>query len=97
MTVGVQQLQVVARLAAASTAPDPLVDLPGLLVGAKDLPAHIHRPSCLFQRYSIRPRPARIWVGFQTDPSSSAITRILVVSLRGFGAGFDREAGATWG
>src|SRR5262249_22835270 len=47
VAMGVQQLQVVVRLIAASTAPDPVVDVPGLLFGAKDLPAH-HAPPLLF-------------------------------------------------
>src|SRR6202042_2572428 len=40
MAVGVQQLQVVVRLTAASTAPDPMMDVPGFFFGLKDLPAH---------------------------------------------------------
>src|SRR3954449_1295780 len=44
MAMGVQQLQVVARLTAPSTAPDPMVDVPGLLFGLKDAPAHHTSP-----------------------------------------------------
>src|SRR5262245_66382042 len=48
VAMGVQQLQVVVRLIAASTAPDPVVDVPGLLLGAKDRPAqHAPPPSFL--------------------------------------------------
>jgi hypothetical protein len=39
MAVGMQQLQVVERRAATSAAPDPMVNVPGLLFGLKDLPA----------------------------------------------------------
>jgi hypothetical protein len=47
MAVGVRQLQVVERLAATSTAPDPMVDVPGFLFDLKDLPAH-QAPPLLF-------------------------------------------------
>ena len=46
VAVGVQHLQVVTRLLAASTAPNPMVDVPGLLFGMKGLPAH-HATSLL--------------------------------------------------
>ena len=47
MAVGVQQLQVIERLTATSTAPDPMVDVPGFLFGLKDLSAH-QAPPLLF-------------------------------------------------
>src|SRR5689334_22051099 len=44
MTMGVQRLQVVVRLTAPSTAPDPMVDVPGLLFRLKEPPAHHASP-----------------------------------------------------
>ena len=40
MAVGVQQLQIIGLLTAASTAPGPRMDVPGLLLGLKKSPAH---------------------------------------------------------
>jgi hypothetical protein len=40
MAVGLQQLQVIGLLTAASTAPDPMMDVPGLFLGLKKSPTH---------------------------------------------------------
>src|SRR4051812_24724948 len=58
MTIGMQQLQVVARLLATSIAPHPMVDVPGLFFGAKDLPAH-HAPPLLFLPEILEPASTR--------------------------------------
>src|SRR6516162_6944478 len=66
MAMGVQQLQVVVRLTAASTAPDPMVDVPGLFFDAKDLPAH-HASSLLFLPEIFDPASTRQSVGQLPD------------------------------
>src|SRR3954447_13732403 len=47
VAVSVEHFQVVTRLLATVTPPDPMVDVPGLLFGVKSLPAH-HATSLLF-------------------------------------------------
>ena len=68
MAVGVQQLQVVDTChdhldCARSDGGCARV----ALQSQRACPHTTHRPSCSFQRYSIRPRPARVWVSFQAN------------------------------
>src|SRR5215467_3576197 len=62
MAMRVQQLQVVVRLTAASTAPDPMVDVPGLFLRLKKPSAH-HASTPLFLPEIFDPASTRQGMG----------------------------------